>query len=169
MLNNATALRDEEKAKLNELHKESQAIANKYMELIDELTRSEGEKEENQRNIIDNLSKLTDIKANLSAYIAKRETLLENINLDELAAELRAKMIEKGAKSDKQLLKRIEIVESFRASSNKCSWMILDVIPVIPPELRPMVQLDGGRFATSDLNVPKRFICKSKIRLGVLE
>lgn len=70
------------------------------------------------------------------------KTLLENLNLDELALELRAKMIEKGVK-DKRLLSRIEIVENFRTSGNKPSWMILDVIPVIPPELRPMVQLDG--------------------------
>ncbi len=82
ILNSATSLRDEEKAKLNDYHKESQEIANKYMELIDELTKSEGEKEENQRNIIDNLSKLTDIKANLSAYIAKRDTMSENLKLD---------------------------------------------------------------------------------------
>ena len=78
--------------------------------------------------------------------------LLEGLDLDDLAAELRVRMIEKGAKSDKRLLKRIEIVESFRGSGNKPEWMILDVIPVIPPELRPMVQLDGGRCATSDLN-----------------
>ena len=80
------------------------------------------------------------------------KTLLENLNLDELAAELREKMREKGAKTDKRLLKRIQLVEDFRSSGNKASWMILDVIPVIPPDLRPMVQLDGGRFATSDLN-----------------
>ncbi|MCQ2579504.1 MAG: DNA-directed RNA polymerase subunit beta' [Treponemataceae bacterium] len=93
------------------------------------------------------------------------KTLLENLNLDELAAELRAKMIEKGAKSDKRLLKRVEIVENFRASENKCSWMILDVIPVIPPELRPMVQLDGGRFATSDLNDLYRRVINRNNRL----
>ena len=93
------------------------------------------------------------------------KTLLENLNLDELAAELRAKMIEKGAKSDKRLLKRIEIVENFRASGNKCSWMILDAIPVIPPELRPMVQLDGGRFATSDLNDLYRRVINRNNRL----
>ncbi len=93
------------------------------------------------------------------------KTLLENLNLDELAAELRAKMIEKGAKSDKRLLKRIEIVENFRASTNKPSWMILDVIPVIPPELRPMVQLDGGRFATSDLNDLYRRVINRNNRL----
>jgi len=93
------------------------------------------------------------------------KTLLENLNLDDLAAELRAKMIEKGAKSDKRLLKRIEIVENFRASGNKPSWMILDVIPVIPPELRPMVQLDGGRFATSDLNDLYRRVINRNNRL----
>ena len=74
-------------------------------------------------------------------------------------------MIEKGAKSDKRLLKRIEIVENFRASGNKCSWMILDAIPVIPPELRPMVQLDGGRFATSDLNDLYRRVINRNNRL----
>ncbi len=93
------------------------------------------------------------------------KTLLENLNLDELAAELRAKMIEKGAKSDKRLLKRIEIVENFRSSGNKASWMILDVIPVIPPDLRPMVQLDGGRFATSDLNDLYRRVINRNNRL----
>ncbi|MBE5741391.1 MAG: chromosome segregation protein SMC [Clostridiales bacterium] len=82
LLSSAEALRDDEQSKLTAYHKESQDIANKYMELIDELTKSEGEKEENQRNIIDNLSKLTDIKANLSAYIAKRDTMAENIKAD---------------------------------------------------------------------------------------
>ncbi|WP_191014337.1 DNA-directed RNA polymerase subunit beta' [Treponema zioleckii] len=93
------------------------------------------------------------------------KTLLENLNLDELAAELRQKMIEKGTKSDKRLLKRIEIVENFRSSGNKASWMILDVIPVIPPDLRPMVQLDGGRFATSDLNDLYRRVINRNNRL----
>jgi len=93
------------------------------------------------------------------------KTLLENLNLDELAAELRAKMAEKGVKSDKRLRKRIEIVENFRSSGNKASWMILDVIPVIPPDLRPMVQLDGGRFATSDLNDLYRRVLNRNNRL----
>ncbi len=97
------------------------------------------------------------------------KTLLENLDLDALATELRAKMIEKGAKSDKRLLKRIEIVENFRASGNKASWMILDVIPVIPPELRPMVQLDGGRFATSDLNDLYRRVINRNNRLKRLQ
>jgi DNA-directed RNA polymerase subunit beta' len=92
-------------------------------------------------------------------------SLLEQINLDELAAELRLRMIDKGPKSDKRLLKRIEIVESFRNSDNKPEWMILDAIPVIPPELRPMVQLDGGRFATSDLNDLYRRVINRNNRL----
>ncbi|MDR0601267.1 MAG: DNA-directed RNA polymerase subunit beta', partial [Treponema sp.] len=96
-------------------------------------------------------------------------TLLENINLEQIAVELRAKMIEKGAKSDKRLLKRIDIVENFRNSSNKPEWMILDVIPVIPPELRPMVQLDGGRFATSDLNDLYRRVINRNNRLKRLQ
>ncbi|GBU29477.1 DNA-directed RNA polymerase subunit beta' [Treponema sp. R8-4-B8] len=95
--------------------------------------------------------------------------LLENLNLDQMAAELRAKMIEKGAKSDKRLLKRIEIVENFRNSNNKPQWMILTVIPVIPPELRPMVQLDGGRFATSDLNDLYRRVINRNNRLKRLQ
>ena len=96
-------------------------------------------------------------------------TLLEGVNLEQMAAELRAKMIEKGAKSDKRLLKRIEIVENFRNSNNKPEWMILDVVPVIPPELRPMVQLDGGRFATSDLNDLYRRVINRKNRLKRLQ
>ncbi|MFP4703712.1 MAG: DNA-directed RNA polymerase subunit beta' [Spirochaetaceae bacterium] len=92
-------------------------------------------------------------------------TLLENLDLDALSAELRAKMVEKGVKSDKRLLKRIEIVEHFRDSENEPEWMILDVIPVIPPELRPMVQLDGGRFATSDLNDLYRRVINRNNRL----
>lgn len=96
-------------------------------------------------------------------------TLLENLNLDQMAVDLRAKMIEKGAKSDKRLLKRIEIVENFRNSNNKPEWMILEVIPVIPPELRPMVQLDGGRFATSDLNDLYRRVINRNNRLKRLQ
>jgi DNA-directed RNA polymerase subunit beta' len=92
-------------------------------------------------------------------------TLLEGIDLDTSSTQLRQKMIEKGKKADKRLLKRIEIVENFRDSGNKPEWMILDVIPVIPPELRPMVQLDGGRFATSDLNDLYRRVINRNNRL----
>ncbi len=92
-------------------------------------------------------------------------TLLESVDSDTLAEELRRKMIDKGAKADKRLLKRIELIEKFRASTNKPEWMILEVIPVIPPELRPMVQLDGGRFATSDLNDLYRRVINRNNRL----
>ncbi|NIZ47180.1 DNA-directed RNA polymerase subunit beta' [Entomospira nematocerorum] len=92
-------------------------------------------------------------------------TLLEQIDLYELASQLRSEMIEKGPKSDKRLLKRLELVENFRDSGNRPEWMILDVVPVLPPELRPMVQLDGGRFATSDLNDLYRRVINRNNRL----
>jgi len=93
------------------------------------------------------------------------KNLLENLDLEALSAELRSKMLQKGPKSDKRLLKRIEVVENFRDSKNRPDWMILNVIPVIPPELRPMVQLDGGRFATSDLNDLYRRVINRNNRL----
>src|SRR5699024_7899058 len=87
--------------------------------------------------------------------------MLKEINLDELSAQLHAELQELNERDSKRdsegqkrqrIIKRLEVVEAFRQSGNKPEWMILDVIPVIPPDLRPMVQLDGGRFATSDLN-----------------
>ena len=84
LIQSAISLRDEEKENLNNLYSQSQELSEKYLQLIDELTKSEGEKEENQRAMIDNLSKLTDIKSNLSAYIAKRDTMRENINQDRI-------------------------------------------------------------------------------------
>ncbi len=105
-------------------------------------------------------------EAGMGAEAIKK--LLESLDLDALAAELREKMIQKGTKTDKRLLKRIEIVDNFRTSGNKASWMILDVIPVLPPDLRPMVQLDGGRFATSDLNDLYRRVINRNNRLNRL-
>ncbi len=105
-------------------------------------------------------------EAGMGAEAIKK--LLENLDLDALATELREKMIEKGTKTDKRLLKRIEIVDNFRTSGNKASWMILDVIPVLPPDLRPMVQLEGGRFATSDLNDLYRRVINRNNRLNRL-
>jgi len=96
------------------------------------------------------------------------KTLLKNLDLEALEAELRQKMVEKSdknLKNDQTLLRRIEIVENFRFSNNKPEWMILDVIPVIPPDLRPMVQLEGGRFATSDLNDLYRRVIHRNSRL----
>src|SRR5208283_1772928 len=71
----------------------------------------------------------------------------------------------KDAKIDKKIIKRLEIIEAFKESGNQTDWMILDAIPVIPPELRPMVQLDGGRFATSDLNDLYRRVINRNNRL----
>ena len=79
-------------------------------------------------------------------------TLLQEVDIEKLSAKLK-KEIEKASEQKRaKLIKRLDTVESFRLSGNKPEWMIMSVIPVIPPELRPMVQLDGGRFATSDLN-----------------
>ncbi|HRZ25330.1 MAG TPA: DNA-directed RNA polymerase subunit beta' [Spirochaetota bacterium] len=94
--------------------------------------------------------------------------LLASIDLDEASRQLRADIHNKSVKDtkiDKKLIKRLEIIEAFRDSENKPDWMILDVVPVIPPELRPMVQLDGGRFATSDLNDLYRRVINRNNRL----
>ncbi len=94
--------------------------------------------------------------------------LLASIDLDDESRMLRAEIHEKSAKEvkiDKKLIKRLEIIEAFKESGNKPDWMILDVVPVIPPELRPMVQLDGGRFATSDLNDLYRRVINRNNRL----
>ena len=82
-------------------------------------------------------------------YIKK---LLAEIDLEKMSAELKEELEGASGQKRARLLKRLEVVESFRLSGNRPEWMILDVVPVIPPDIRPMVQLDGGRFATSDLN-----------------
>ncbi|MBS6476100.1 MAG: DNA-directed RNA polymerase subunit beta', partial [Clostridiales bacterium] len=95
--------------------------------------------------------------------------LLHRLDLDELAANLKAELAA-GATGQKRVkaIKRLEIVESFRKSNNKPEWMILDVVPVIPPEIRPLIQLDGGRFATSDLNDLYRRVINRNNRLKKL-
>ena len=100
--------------------------------------------------------------------------MLQSLDLDALAVELR-QQIDELTKKEKdretegqkraRIVKRLEVVESFRASGNKPEWMILEVVPVIPPELRPMVQLEGGRFATSDLNDLYRRVINRNNRL----
>src|SRR2546425_1935152 len=92
--------------------------------------------------------------------------LLRKIDIEKLSEQLRKDM--KEATSDakrKKLAKRLKVVESFRESGNKPEWMMLDVIPVIPPDLRPLVPLDGGRFATSDLNDLYRRVINRNNRL----
>ncbi len=91
--------------------------------------------------------------------------LLEAIDLDELAHELRQEIDERTGARRARAIKRLKIVEAFRGSKNRPEWMILSVIPVLPPELRPMVQLDGGRFATSDLNDLYRRVINRNNRL----
>ena len=113
-------------------------------------------------------------KAQMGAEAIKK--LLEDIDLDALSKELKEE-IDKITESEREkagqtvsqkkmrLVKRLEVVESFRTSHNKPEWMILTAIPVIPPDLRPMVQLDGGRFATSDLNDLYRRVINRNNRL----
>ena len=91
--------------------------------------------------------------------------LLEEIDLEEMSAELKKELETATGQKKVRLIKRLEVVESFRLSGNKPEWMILDVVPVIPPDLRPMVQLDGGRFATSDLNDLYRRVINRNNRL----
>ncbi|MBN1458510.1 MAG: DNA-directed RNA polymerase subunit beta' [Armatimonadetes bacterium] len=91
--------------------------------------------------------------------------LLKEIDLEELCRELRQEIRETTGPKRARAIKRLEVSESFRKSKNRPEWMVLDVIPVIPPELRPMVQLDGGRFATSDLNDLYRRIINRNNRL----
>ncbi|RME88577.1 MAG: DNA-directed RNA polymerase subunit beta' [Candidatus Hydrogenedentota bacterium] len=91
--------------------------------------------------------------------------MLAMINIEEEIRELRAKIEEKKKITDKRILKRLELLEAFRDSGNRPEWMILDIIPVLPPELRPMVQLEGGRFATSDLNDLYRRVINRNNRL----
>ena len=91
--------------------------------------------------------------------------LLVEIDLESLSKELRAELTESTGQKRIRAVKRLEVVEAFRLSGNRPEWMILDVVPVIPPELRPMVQLDGGRFATSDLNDLYRRVINRNNRL----
>ncbi len=95
---------------------------------------------------------------------AIKELLME-IDLDQMSKELRAELEETTGQKRIRTIKRLEVVESFRLSTNRPDWMIMDVVPVIPPELRPMVQLDGGRFATSDLNDLYRRVINRNNRL----
>ena len=93
------------------------------------------------------------------------QTLLKEIDLDQLSAELTAEVEKSSGQKKVRILKRLEVVEAFRVSGNRPEWMVMDVLPVLPPDLRPMVQLDGGRFATSDLNDLYRRVINRNNRL----
>ncbi|WP_027630649.1 DNA-directed RNA polymerase subunit beta' [Ruminiclostridium cellobioparum] len=102
-------------------------------------------------------------KAAMGAEAVKE--LLMEIDLESLSKELRNDLVDSTGQKRIRAVKRLEVVEAFRLSGNRPEWMILDVVPVIPPELRPMVQLDGGRFATSDLNDLYRRVINRNNRL----
>ena len=102
-------------------------------------------------------------KAGIGAEAVKK--LLRDIELESLSKELRSKLKESTGQKRVRIIRRLEVVEAFIKSGNAPDWMILDVLPVIPPDLRPMVQLDGGRFATSDLNDLYRRVINRNNRL----
>ena len=104
-----------------------------------------------------------DFKAGMGAEAVKE--LLEQIDLEKLSSQLREELKTASSQKKLRLVKRLEVVEAFRESGNKPSWMIMDVLPVIPPDIRPMIQLDGGRFATSDLNDLYRRVINRNNRL----
>ena len=102
-------------------------------------------------------------RAGMGAEAVKE--LLEAIDLEKDSVELKTELKDANGQKRARIIKRLEVVEAFRESGNRPEWMIMDAIPVIPPDLRPMVQLDGGRFATSDLNDLYRRIINRNNRL----
>ena len=108
-----------------------------------------------------------DFKAGIGAEAIKE--LLQQIDCEQLAAQLREELKNASGQKKAKLVKRLECVEAFRQSGNRPEWMVIDILPVIPPELRPMVQLDGGRFATSDLNDLYRRVINRNNRLKRLQ
>lgn len=97
------------------------------------------------------------------------QTLLQNINLEQEAEQLREEISQAKGQKRAKLIKRLRVIDNFIATGSKPEWMVLNVIPVIPPDLRPMVQLDGGRFATSDLNDLYRRVINRNNRLARLQ
>ncbi len=108
-----------------------------------------------------------DFKAGMGAEAIKE--LLQQIDCEQLALELREELKTASGQKKAKIVKRLEVVEAFRQSGNRPEWMVIDILPVIPPEIRPMVQLDGGRFATSDLNDLYRRVINRNNRLKRLQ
>ena len=104
-----------------------------------------------------------DFDAGMGAEAVQK--LLADIDLEELSAQLHAELKDASGQKKARIVKRLEVVDAFRQSGNKPEWMVINVLPVIPPEIRPMVQLDGGRFATSDLNDLYRRVINRNNRL----
>ncbi len=107
-----------------------------------------------------------DFRVGMGAAAIKE--LLSKIDLEELSAQLKNELIVANGQKKTRLIKRLEVVEAFRKSGNKLEWMILDILPVLPPDIRPMTQLDGGRFASSDLNELYRRVISRNNRLKKL-
>ena len=117
-----------------------------------------------EKEYADYLEKYDDaFKAGMGAEAIKE--LLQKVDVDELCNQLREELTDASGQKRTRILKRLEVAEAFKQSGNRPEWMIMDVIPVIPPDLRPMVQLDGGRFATSDLNDLYRRVINRNNRL----
>ena len=104
-----------------------------------------------------------DFQAGMGAEAVQK--LLADVDLEALSAQLHAELKDASGQKKARIVKRLEVVDAFRISGNKPEWMVLDVLPVLPPDLRPMVQLDGGRFATSDLNDLYRRVINRNNRL----
>ncbi len=118
----------------------------------------------NEKEYLDMVEKYDDeFKAGMGAEAIKE--LLSEIDIPELCKELREELTDATGQKRTRILKRLEVAEAFKQSGNRPEWMILDVVPVIPPDIRPMVQLDGGRFATSDLNDLYRRVINRNNRL----
>jgi DNA-directed RNA polymerase subunit beta' len=141
------------------------AAADARIARIDSVRELQTLTENEYRDLADACGRI--FKANMGAEAIRER--LKAINLDELASELRAETRSSSGQRRKKATKRLRIVEAFRKSGNRPEWMIQTILPVLPPDLRPMVQLDGGRFATSDLNDLYRRVINRNNRLKRLQ
>jgi len=130
-----------------------------------QLLRKQMLNEKEYREAIDKYGEES-FSAGMGAESVKK--LLEDINLEQMSIDLKEELKTSTGQKKVRIIRRLEVVESFRKSGNRPEWMVIDVIPVIPPDLRPMVQLDGGRFATSDLNDLYRRVINRNNRLKKL-
>lgn len=124
---------------------------------------TEAEYRENYEKYVDLFRKGRGFRAEMGAEAIK--ALLEEIDLESLTVELRAELKNSSGQRRIRAVRRLEVVEAFRSSKNRPEWMIMDAVPVLPPDLRPMVQLEGGRFATADLNDLYRRVINRNNRL----
>ncbi len=128
---------------------------------VKELSRMQTLSEKEYRDLREKYD--DDFEASMGAEAVKK--LLSDIDVEKVSAELKQELETASGQKKVRILKRLEVVEAFRLSGNKPEWMIIDTVPVIPPDIRPMVQLDGGRFATSDLNDLYRRVINRNNRL----